>query len=810
MNAYGNFKDVKTFKENFIKKLENKYAVDFSESTPYQQYVVLGEMLRYYVAYDWRNTDRSIGKNKQKRVYYFSMEFLMGRMITNNLMNAGVYKIVKKAFDELGLDLNEVEHQETDAGLGNGGLGRLAACFMDSVASLGLPVYGNCIRYRYGFFEQGIKNGYQVEHPDRWLKDVNVWEIRKDEESVEVPFFGYIEIGSNNGRLDVHHRDAEYVKAVPYDIPIIGDNNHVVNSLRLWSAEPASTYPDDAFEYHRKLREISSMLYPNDDTEDGKLLRLKQQYFFVSAGVNAIIRTHKKVYGTVTNLDKKVVFHINDTHPSLIIPELMRILVDEEHVDWDKAWEITKNSCAYTNHTILAEALEKWPVALFKKLLPRIYTITEEINRRLLIEIEETYGPDSPQAYQMAIIKDNLVHMANMAIHGSFSVNGVAQLHTEILKNIEMKVFNDYYPGKFNNKTNGITHRRWCLHINPELVEILNKDCPGWVKDPEKELTNLLKFADDKKTQEAFKKMKLARKRELAKKIYESQGVSLDTNSIFDVQVKRLHEYKRQLMNALHIMYVYNRLKSDPEFRANYHPHSFIFGAKSAPGYYFAKKIIKLINTIADKVNNDDETNSLLKVVFVVNYNVTYAETIIPAGEVSEQISTASKEASGTSNMKFMMNGAITLGTLDGANVEIKDLVGDDNIVIFGMDAKEVTDLYEHGGYDPMYYYENDPRIHEVIDQLTNGFFKHVPENEFEDIRNNLLYGDHYFILKDFDSYIKAQEKINDLYKDQAKWQHMAIVNTAKSGFFTTDRTMREYNQDIWHVKPIELLKEDK
>ena len=804
---YPNFKDVKTFKQAFISNVENKYAVDFENSTPYQQYVVLGEMLRYNIAKDWHNTNQQTKIQQKKVVYYFSMEFLMGRMITNNLMNAGVYPIVKQAFDELGIDLNEVEHQETDAGLGNGGLGRLAACFMDSVASLGLPVHGNCIRYRYGFFEQGIRNGYQVEHPDRWLKDVNVWEIRKDEDAVEIPFFGYIDMSTENGKLHVRHKDAEYIKAVPYDIPIIGDGNHVVNTLRLWSAEPASVYPqnEDAFEYHRKLREISSMLYPNDDTEEGKMLRLKQQYFFVSAGVVNAIRRHKKIYNTVRNLDKKVVFHINDTHPALIVPELMRILVDEEHLEWSEAWNITKNCCAYTNHTILAEALEKWPVHLFKKLLPRIYPITEEINRRLLIEIAEKYGDNSPQAYQMAIIKDNRVHMAHMAIHGSFSVNGVAQLHTDILKNIEMKVFSDYYPGKFNNKTNGITHRRWCLHSNPELVEILKNICPNWVKDPENELKKLLEFADDEKLQQAFAKMKLARKNELANKIYTSQGVSLDTNSIFDVQVKRLHEYKRQLMNALHIMYVYNRLKSDSEFKKNYHPHSFIFGAKSAPGYYFAKKVIKLINTIADKVNNDEETNHLLKVVFVVNYNVTYAETIMPAANVSEQISTASKEASGTGNMKFMMNGAITCGTLDGANVEIANLVGDDNIVIFGMNAKEVTDLYAEGGYNPMDIYNSDPRIHQIIDQLTNGFFEKVDIHEFDVIRENLLSRDNYFILKDFASYVEAQEKINELYKDQKKWLRMSIINTAMSGFFTTDRTMLQYNEDIWHTEPIKL-----
>ena len=803
---YPYFDDKELFKKEFISNVENKYAIEFKDSTSYQQYVVLGEMLRMYIAKNWHDTEQACYKKGVKEVVYFSMEFLMGRMITNNLMNAGVYNIVKDAFSDLGIDINEVEHQETDAGLGNGGLGRLAACFMDSVASLGLPVIGNCIRYRYGFFEQGVKNGYQVEHPDRWLKDVNVWEIRKPEEAVEIPFYGYIDIQSlGNGKLLVNHKDAEYVKAVPYDIPIIGDGNNFVTTLRLWSSEPASTYPDDAFNYHRNIREISSMLYPNDDTLEGKILRLKQQYFFVSAGVTSAVRRHVKIYDSVKDLDKHLCFHINDTHPALIVPELMRLLVDVYGLEWDQAWNITKNTCAYTNHTILAEALEKWPVDIFQRLLPRIYTITEEINRRLLIEFEDKFGPNSQEAYQMSIIKDGRVHMANMAIHGSFSVNGVAALHTEILKNIEMKVFNDYYPGKFNNKTNGITHRRWCLHINPELVAILNDKCPNWVSDTEKALPKLLKYADDPEIQNAFKQMKDARKQDLAKKIFTTQGISLDTNSIFDVQVKRLHEYKRQLLNALHIMYVYNRLKSDPEFKANYHPHTFIFGAKSAPGYAFAKKIIKLINTISDKVNNDDETNSLLKVVFVVNYNVTYAETIIPAANVSEQISTASKEASGTSNMKFMMNGAITIGTLDGANVEIKDLVGDDNIVIFGMNAKEVTDLYAKGGYNPMEYYNNDPRIKQIIDQLTNGFFDRVDQNEFIDIRNNLIYSDNYFILKDFDSYVKAQEQINELYKDQQKWLHMSIVNTAKSGFFTTDRTMKQYNHDIWHVEPLKL-----
>ena len=485
---YQSFKDVKTFKEAFVSNVENRYAVEFKDSTPYQQYVVLGEMLRYYIAKDWLNTNKAQKEQKAKRVYYFSMEFLMGRMITNNLMNAGVYPVVKKAFEELGIDINEVEHQEADAGLGNGGLGRLAACFMDSVASLALPVHGNCIRYKYGFFEQGVKNGYQVEYPDRWLKDLNVWEIRKEEDAVEIPFYGYIDIRSLDGKFQVKHKNAEYVRAVPYDVPIVGDGNHVVNTLRLWNAEPSMMYqPNDAFEYNTRVSEISSMLYPNDETDEGKILRLKQQYFFVSAGVVSAIKQHKKLYGSVKNLADKLVFHINDTHPSLIVAELMRILVDEEHLEWDQAWEITKNSCAYTNHTILAEALEKWPIHLFQTLLPRIFTIIEEINRRLNIEFENKFGPNSPEAYQMSILKDGRVYMANLAIHGSFSVNGVAQLHTEILKNIEMKVFSDYYPNKFNNKTNGVTHRRWLLHINPELVEILDKYCgKDWVSDPEK------------------------------------------------------------------------------------------------------------------------------------------------------------------------------------------------------------------------------------------------------------------------------------------------------------------------------------
>lgn len=797
------FESANQFKKAFVDQVEKTYAIDFKDSSSYQQYVALGTLLKEHISLDWKETKKIEADKRQ--VYYFSMEFLMGRMITNNLMNAGVYDVVKAAFNDLGLDINEIEHKETDAGLGNGGLGRLAACFMDSVAALALPVHGNCIRYRYGFFKQKIENGYQVEFPDRWLKDIHVWEVRRDEEAIDVPFYGYIELQVNDGKLSVFHRNAEYVRAVPYDVPIVGYQNQIVNTLRLWSAEPSERYQNQGgtFDYHKKLRQISEMLYPNDDTDEGKILRLKQQYLFSSAGVNAVLKKHKKLFGTLENLAEKAVFHINDTHPTLIIPELMRILVDEEGMEWDHAWDITKRCVAYTNHTILAEALEKWPIRLFQPLLPRIYTITEEINRRFEIELKQRYGDNAREVENMQILKNGMVHMANLAIVGSFSVNGVAQLHTDILKDIEMRDFAQYYPNKFNNKTNGITHRRWVLQSNPEIVDILKDTIgDGWIKDTSK-LEGLVKFADDPTIQKRYEAMKLARKQALADKIYKEQGVKLNPHAIFDIQVKRLHEYKRQLMNALHIMHLYNELKSNPEMRKNFYPQNFIFGAKAAPTYWFAKKVIKLINTIAEKVNSDPDTNELLKVVFVEDYNVTYAETIMPAADLSEQISTASKEASGTGNMKFMMNGAITIGTLDGANVEIADFVGPENIIIFGLTAKEVTDLYKKGNYQPFEMYQKDPRIKRVIDQLTNGFFQNVPNHEFEDIRRNLLERDVYLVLKDFDSYVSAQAKANKLYQNRQAWLKMSIMNTAKSGFFSTDRTMEEYNKDIWHLTKI-------
>jgi starch phosphorylase len=797
------FENAAIFKKAFVEQVEKTYAIDFNASSSYQQYVALGTLLKEHIALDWKETNKIEADKRQ--VYYFSMEFLMGRMITNNLMNAGVYDVVKAAFADLGLDINEIEHKETDAGLGNGGLGRLAACFMDSVAALALPVHGNCIRYRYGFFKQKIENGYQVEYPDRWLKDIHVWEVRRDEEAVDVPFYGYIELSVIDGKLNVFHRNAEYVKAVPYDVPIVGYHNQVINTLRLWSAEPSDRYQNQGgtFDYHKKLRQISEMLYPNDDTDEGKILRLKQQYLFSSAGVNAVIKKHKKLFGTLENLADKAVFHINDTHPTLIIPELMRILVDEESMEWDHAWDITKRCVAYTNHTILAEALEKWPIRLFQPLLPRIYTITEEINRRFEIELKQRFGENAREVENMQILKNGMVHMANLAIVGSFSVNGVAQLHTDILKDIEMRDFAQYYPNKFNNKTNGITHRRWVLQSNPEIVAVLKDTIgDGWITDTTL-LEGLVKFADDPSIQKRFENMKLARKQALTDKIFKEQGVKLNPHAIFDIQVKRLHEYKRQLMNALHIMHLYNELKSNPEMRKQFYPQNFIFGAKAAPTYWFAKKVIKLINTIAEKVNHDPDTNELLKVVFVEDYNVTYAETIMPAADLSEQISTASKEASGTGNMKFMMNGAITIGTLDGANVEIAEFVGEENIIIFGLDAKEVTDLYKKGNYQPYEMYQKDPRIKKVLDQLTNGFFEKVPLYEFEDIRRNLLERDVYLVLKDFDAYVAAQAKANNLYQNRPQWLKMSIMNTAKSGFFSTDRTMAEYNKDIWHLDKI-------
>ncbi len=793
------FKDEFAFLGELKERIEKRYVVTLENASTRQVYNVLGEMVSEQISENWMNTNNLLNEKNQKEVYYFSMEFLMGRLITNNIQNLGLRPLIDKGLKLVDLDLNDVEHYESDAGLGNGGLGRLAACFLDSIASLGLPGYGNGIRYRYGLFEQKFEDGYQIEKPDDWLKDGYVWEVRKEEESLRIPFGGHVAFENHKA---VYYPN-EMINAVPYDVPVVGDDNQVVTSLRLWNAEPTEVRPvgEDALEYDSKIRQISGFLYPDDATREGKILRLKQQYFFSSAGVRSILDKFIKNHKDLKKLPKKIVIQINDTHPSLVVAELMRLLVDEHNFTWDEAWNITTKTCAYTNHTILAEALEKWPVDIFAPVLPRIYQIIEEINKRFCgFLIEEGYSQE--KVTELAIIGNGLIRMAHLAIVGSFSVNGVAALHTDILKNVEMKDWHMIYPTKFNNKTNGITHRRWLLHSNPELAEIIDGVTTEWRKDPNK-LEKLYNKSNTKKYRKLVKDMKLAKKKALADRIFEEQGLDINPASIFDVQVKRLHEYKRQLMNALHIMHVYNKLKSDEEFKNNYYPHTFIFGAKAAAGYYYAKKIIKLITTIADKVNNDNDTNDLLKVVFVENYNVTYAEQIMPACDISEQISTASKEASGTGNMKFMMNGALTLGTMDGANVEIAELVGEENIFIFGLNSDEVNELYRNGSYNPMDYYNANTELRLVIDQLTNGFFETVDKDEFKEITDKLLSRDQYFVLKDFDSYKEAHTRANDFYKDEEAWFKSAIINIAKSGYFSSDRTISQYAKEIWNIKPI-------
>ncbi len=795
MNKY--FKDNNAFLTEFKSRVEKRYIVELKNASKRQIYNVLGEMVSEVISDNWLATNKLLKQQNKKEVYYFSMEFLMGRLITNNIMNLGLRDVIETSFNEVGLDLNEIEHFESDAGLGNGGLGRLAACFLDSIASLGYPGYGNGIRYRYGLFEQKIEDGFQVEKPDDWLKDGYVWEVRKEEESIKIPFGGHVSFEDGNA---VYYPN-ELIDAVPYDVPVVGNDNGVVTHLRLWNAEPTDKRPDDldAFSYDTEIRKISGFLYPDDATRKGKVLRIKQQYFFSAAGVNSIVKKHLLNNKDLSSLPDKITIQINDTHPSLVIAELMRLLVDDNNLSWEEAWDITNRTCAYTNHTILAEALEKWPVNIIQPVLPRIYQIIEEINSRFCGKLLKE-GYNQKIVTKLAIISHGRVHMAHLAIIGSFSVNGVAALHTNILRNIEMSDFNKLYPGKFNNKTNGITHRRWLLHTNKELTSVLEEAKIDWIKNP----NALEKFgakASTKKYRALVKEMKLVKKQALADRIEKEQNIKLDPNSIFDIHVKRLHEYKRQLMNALHIMYVYNKLKSDSTFKENYYPHSFIFGAKAAAGYHYAKKIIKLINTIAAKVNNDPETNALLKVVFVENYNVTYAEQIMPACDLSEQISTASKEASGTGNMKFMMNGALTIGTLDGANVEIADLVGEENIVLFGLNADEVNNLNKAGTYNPREIYNNHTDLRLVVDQLVNGFFENVDKEEFREIYNRLLGSDNYYVLKDFESYRDAHERANNLYKDEEKWFSASIINIAKSGYFSSDRTIEQYATEIWNLQ---------
>ena len=810
------------FKKSVKENVKFLYRKTLEEATQEQIFQAVSYTVKDVIIDNWLKSQKAYEKQDPKIVYYMSMEFLMGRALGNNLINLGAYGEVKEALEELGLDINCIEDQEPDPALGNGGLGRLAACFLDSLATLNYCAYGCGIRYRYGMFKQEIRDGYQVEAPDNWLKNGYPFELRRPEYAKEVHFGGYVRVEwdpvKNENKFI--HEGYQAVKAVPYDMPITGYNNDVVNTLRIWDAEPIVDFNLDSFDkgdYHNAVeqenlaRTIVEVLYPNDNHMAGKELRLKQQYFFVSASLQAAIAKYKKTHDDITKLHEKVVFQMNDTHPTVAVAELMRILIDEEGLGWDQAWDITTKCCAYTNHTIMSEALEKWPIELFSRLLPRVYQIIEEINRRFILEIQQKYPGNFEKVKKMAIIYDGQVKMAHLAIVAGYSVNGVARLHTEILKNQELKDFYEMMPEKFNNKTNGITQRRFLAHGNPLLADwVTDKIGPDWITDLS-QISKLKVYADDEKALQEFMTIKFKNKERLAKYILEHNGVEVDPHSIFDIQVKRLHEYKRQLLNILHVIYLYNQIKAHPEM--DFYPRTFIFGAKASAAYARAKKIIKLINCVADVVNNDASINGKLKVVFIENYRVSNAEIIFAAADVSEQISTASKEASGTGNMKFMLNGAPTLGTMDGANVEIVQEVGEENAFIFGMSSDQIINYENNGGYDPDFIYNTDPEIRQVLMQLINGTFSSDTEM-FRDIYNSLLdkrnmpRPDQYFILGDFRSYAEAQKRVEEAYKDEKRWAKMALLNTACSGKFTSDRTIQEYVDDIWHLDKV-VVKEN-
>lgn len=798
------FKNTKEFKEEFQRRLLDKYCVTIGESHILERYDTLGSMVRDYASRDWRSTRETVLSQGKKQLIYFSMEFLIGRLLVNNLQNLGIYEVVKDGLSELGLDIHELEEQETDAGLGNGGLGRLAACFLDSTASLGYPVQGNCIRYEYGFFRQKIINGKQEEMPDQWLSNVNVWEVKKPKHAVEVKFYGHPDCYiDEKGEMRNRTVDAICVKAVPYDISVIGYRNNVVNSLRVWSAEPSDEHlpRNEKFsDYLTTLKELCHGLYPDDSTEHGRILRLRQQYFLVSAGLQSYMREHLRTYGTLDNFYEKYNFQLNDTHPILAIPEMMRLLMDEYNYGWDEAWYQVTHAMAYTNHTVMAEALEKWPINYVQRLIPRCYMIIEEINRRFMIRLNELHLSDDKK-YSLSIIKDGMIHMTSLALVTCYSINGVAALHTQILKQSTFKDFFEIMPEKFNNKTNGITHRRWFLYANPKMAkEVTKRIGESWILSPE-DLTKLMKYQDDEELQKRYFEVKLENKKLLADYILKHNNIEVDINSIFDVQIKRLHAYKRQLMNVFHIIYLYFRLKNDPTFKM--YPHTYIFGAKAAPSYVYAKKIIELILAVAKVVNDDPVVSKYMKVVFIENYGVSLAEKIIPASDISEQISTAGKEASGTSNMKFMMNGAITLGTLDGANVEIAERVGDDNCVIFGLKDHEINELRNAHNYNPWDYYNGDANLKRVMDSLIDGTWDE-DKDRFRMIFDEIMYhNDEYFILKDFGSYVEACQKIENLYQDKKHWAHMAIINIAQSGYFSSDRTINDYANNIWHLQKV-------
>ena len=813
-------------KEFFIRSV--KYNVrtlfrrEIEEESEQQIFQAVGYAVKDAIMDAWIATQKELKKSDPKIVYYMSMEFLMGRALGNNLINLTFYDEVKEALAEIGLDLDVIEDQEPDAALGNGGLGRLAACFLDSLATLGYAAYGCGIRYRYGMFKQQIVDGYQVEVPDMWLKNGNPFELRRPEYAKTVKFGGYVRVENRNGKNHFIQEGYQTVLAIPVDLPIVGYGNNVIDTLRIWDAEAVNSFQLDRFdkgEYEKAVeqenlaRNLVEVLYPNDNHMAGKELRLKQQYFFVSASVQAAIERYKKAHSDIRKFHEKATFQLNDTHPTVAVAELMRILIDEEGLEWDEAWEVTTKTCAYTNHTIMAEALEKWPIELFSRLLPRVYQIVEEINRRFVAKIQEKYPNNYEKVKKMAIIMDGQVKMAHLAIAAGYSVNGVAQLHTEILKHQELKDFYEMMPEKFNNKTNGITQRRFLLHGNPLLAKwVTDHVGDEWITDLPK-ISKLKLYVDDEKAQHEFMNIKYQNKLRLAKYIKEHNGVDVDPRSIFDVQVKRLHEYKRQLMNILHVMYLYNKLKEHPEM--DFYPRTFIFGAKAAAGYQRAKLTIKLINSVADVVNNDPAIKGRLKVVFIEDYRVSNAEWIFAAADVSEQISTASKEASGTGNMKFMLNGAVTLGTMDGANVEIVEEVGEENAFIFGMSSDEVIALEKQGGYDPSQLFNTDQDIRHVLMQLINGEFSPQNPELFRELYNSLLIDggynrpDPYFILKDFRSYAEAQERVEAAYRDTSGWAKKAMINVACSGKFTSDRTIKEYVDEIWKLDKVTVKLEE-
>lgn len=795
------FKNKEEFKFEFGKRIIECYGRTVEVAHITEKFLVLETMVRDFASIQWATSKAVIHEGQKKQMHYFSMEFLMGRLLVNNMMNLGIYDIVKEGLEEYGISIHELEELESDAGLGNGGLGRLAACFLDSLASLNYPGHGHTIRYEYGFFKQKIEDGYQVELPDQWMKMGFVWEVRKPKHRVPVRFFGKVQFNEQIGRYE--HVDYEEIYAVPYDVPIVGNDTTMTNTLRLWGAEASDTIcsTQDFRQYIQDVRDICQMLYPDDSTLAGKTLRLKQEYFFTAAGISSIVKGHLRQYKNLDNFHEKNVVQLNDTHPVLAIPELMRILLDEHGYDWETAWDIVYQTFAYTNHTILKEALETWPIDLVQSLLPRIYQIIEEIHRRFVGYVKMVSNHNQELLDRVLILRDGTLFMAHLAIVGCFSVNGVAKLHSDIISNRELKDFSYLYPNKFNNKTNGVTHRRWLAYCNPQLSKMIEQYIGhDWIYHPN-QLEKLSIYVKDEQAQQKFLQIKQERKQILADYIMKVQGIDINSNSIFDVQIKRLHAYKRQILNILHIIYLYLEMKQNPEFQI--YPRTFIFGGKAASNYYFAKKVIKLIHSVAKTVNNDNQTNKYLKVVFIENYGVTLAEKIIPAADVSEQISTAGKEASGTGNMKFMMNGAITLGTMDGANVEIVEQVGEENCVIFGLQDTDISQLQAKQSYQAWDMYHNDHKLKRVIDSLVDGTFEDNKE-EFRILFEELMnHNDEFYVFADFAAYIQAQAKIENLYQNRSLWARLCLTNIAKSGFFSSDRTIQEYVDGIWKLEPL-------